>query len=124
MTNGWDLSDLRVFCSVARRSSFVGAATELGISPAYVSKQIGDFEQALGATLFHRTTRRVVITEAGETAYAWARRVLEAADSLNQEVTGSRKSLSGVFRVSTSLRLGRSHVSPILALLSKRHSEL
>jgi LysR family transcriptional activator of dmlA len=124
MTNGWDLSDLRVFCTVARRSSFVGAATELGISPAYVSKQVREFETALGATLFHRTTRRVVITEAGETAYAWARRVLEAADTLNQEVTGSRKSLSGIFRVSTSLRLGRSHVSPILGLLSKRHSEL
>src|SRR6185436_9766341 len=94
------------------------------ISPAYVSKQVSGLEKALGAALFHRTTRRVVITEAGETAYAWARRVLETAESLHQEVTGSRKSLSGILRVSTSLRLGRNHVSPILALLSKRYSEL
>jgi LysR family transcriptional activator of dmlA len=122
--NEWDLLDLRVFCTIARRSSFVAAATDLGISPAYVSKRVADLERALGATLFHRTTRRVSITEAGETAYAWARRVLEAADSLNQQVTGHKKSISGVFRVSTSLRLGRNHVSPILAQLSKRHSEL
>ena len=124
MKNDWDLLDLRVFCTVARRSSFIAAATELGISPAYVSKRVGDLERALRATLFNRTTRRVVITEAGETAYAWARRVLEAADSLNQQVSGRRKSISGVFRVSTSLRLGRNHVSPILAELSKRYPEL
>jgi LysR family transcriptional activator of dmlA len=124
MKRDWDLADLRVFCNVARRSSFNGAATELGISPAYVSKRVSSLEQALGATLFHRTTRRVMITEAGETAYAWAKRVLEAADALHQEVSGSRKSLSGVLRVSTSLRLGRNHVSPILGLLSKRHSGL
>ena len=124
MKSRWDLTDLRVFCNVARRSSFSGAATELGISPAYVSQRVSALESALGAALFHRTTRRVVITQAGETAYAWARRVLEAADSLHQEVTGSKKSLSGVLRVSTSLRLGRNHVSQILALLSKRYSEL
>ena len=85
---------------------------------------MGDLERALGAPLFHRTTRRVVITEAGETAYALARRVLEAADTLNHEVTGTKKSISGVFRVSTSLRLGRNPVSPIVAQLSKRHSGL
>ena len=124
MKNDWNLLDLRVFCTVARRSSFIAAAIELGISAAYVSKRVSDLERALGATLFHRTTRRVVITEAGETAYTWARRVLEAADALNQQVTGRKKAITGVFRVSTSLRLGRNHVSPILAELSKRYSEL
>src|SRR6478672_6231576 len=99
MKSSWDLPDLRVFCTVARRSSFGGAAAELGISPAHVSKRIGDLERSLAVTLFHRTTRRVVITEAGETAYAWARRVLEAADTLNQEVSGSRQAISGTFRV-------------------------
>lgn len=124
MKNNWDLADLRVFCHVARRSSFSGAATELGVSPAHVSQRVSELERKLGAALFHRTTRRVVITEAGETAFAWAQRVLDAADALNREVTGSRKSISGAFRVSTSLRLGRNHVSPILALLSKRYPEL
>ena len=124
MKNSWDLAELRIFCNVARRSSFGGAATEMGVSPAHVSQRVSELERKLGATLFHRTTRRVVITEQGETAYAWARRVLDAADALNREVTGSRQSISGVFRVSTSLRLGRNHVSPILALLAKRFPEL
>ena len=124
MNNQWDLADLRVFCQVARRSSFVAAATELGISPAYVSKRVSDLEQALGVTLFHRTTRRVKISDAGETAYAWAQKVLEAADGLNDSVTRSDARLSGTLRISASLRLGRNHLSPILAELHRQHPEL
>lgn len=124
MNNQWDLADLRVFCQVARRSSFVAAATELGISPAYVSKRVSDLEQALGVTLFHRTTRRVKISDAGETAYAWAQKVLEAADGLNDSVTRSDAHLRGTLRISASLRLGRNHLAPILAELHRQHPEL
>src|ERR1700753_269962 len=103
VNNDWDLIDLRVFCQVARRSSFVAAATELGISPAYVSKRVADLERSLGVTLFHRTTRRVRISDAGEAAYAWARKVLEAVDGLNDSVAHTDSGLAGPLRISTSL---------------------
>lgn len=124
MNNDWDLVDLRVFCSVARLSSFNAAATELGISPAYASKRIADLERALGATLFRRTTRRVHITDEGALAYAWARRVLDAAEGLTQEVAGAKGSPSGSVRISTSMRLGRNHVSPVLSLLKREYPAL
>jgi len=120
----WDLIHLRVFCHVARRSSFVAAATELGISPAYVSKRVADLERALGVTLFHRTTRRVRISEAGETAYAWARKVLDAAEGLTDSVSRADTRLAGQLRISSSLRLGRNHISPILAELHHEHPGL
>ncbi len=124
MNNDWDLVDLRVFCQVARRSSFVAAATELGISPAYVSKRVADLERALGVTLFHRTTRRVRISDAGEAVYAWARKVLDAAEGLSDSVSRADTRLSGQLRISASLRLGRNHLSPILAELRRAHPEL
>ena len=124
MNNPWDLADLRVFCAVARHASFNAAATDLGISPAYVSKRVADLERALAVTLFQRTTRRVHITEEGALAYAWARRVLEAADSLNEEVIGAKGAPTGTLRISTSMRLGRKHVSPILGLLEKAYPGL
>ncbi|MBN3786648.1 LysR substrate-binding domain-containing protein [Burkholderia sp. Ac-20353] len=124
VNNDWDLIDLKVFCEVARRSSFVAAATELGISPAYVSKRVADLERALGVTLFHRTTRRVRISDSGEAAYAWARRVLEAVDGLNDSVSRTDRRLSGQLRISSSLRLGRNHLSPILAELHREHPDL
>jgi LysR family transcriptional regulator, transcriptional activator for dmlA len=124
VNNDWDLVDLRVFCSVARRSSFNAAATDLGISPAYVSKRVADLEKALGVTLFRRTTRRVQITDEGALAFAWARRVLDAADGLTQEVAGAKGSPSGSLRISTSMRLGRNHVSHVLSLLEKEYPGL
>ncbi len=124
MNNQWDMTDLRVFCQVARRSSFVGAATELGISPAYVTKRVANLEKALGVVLFHRTTRRVLISDAGETAYGWARKVLDAADELDQCVAGAHALPAGPLRISTSLRLGRHHIAPILADMRRAYPDL
>jgi LysR family transcriptional regulator, transcriptional activator for dmlA len=120
----WELIDLQVFSAVARRSSFTGAAIDLGMSVANVTKRIARLEQALSAPLFLRTTRRVSITTQGETVYLWARKVLEAAEALDQEVASSRDSLVGTLRVSTSHRLGSRHIAPILALMRQQHPGL
>ena len=60
------LDDLRVFCMVARKSSFSAAAEALCASAAYVSKRVGVLEASLGTRLLHRSTRRVAMTAAGE----------------------------------------------------------
>src|SRR5450830_1438041 len=110
MNQAWDLVDLQVFCVAARRGSFVGAAPELGIPPAYVTKRPAGLERALGVTLFHRTTPRVLISEAGEAAYAWARRVLDTAGEWHAQGTAIDGALAGTLRIATSLRLGRNHL--------------
>ena len=124
MNKDWDLVDLRVFCAVARHSSFAAAAAELGISPAYVTKRIADFEKALGVSLFQRTTRQVHITDEGALAYLWARRVLDAAKGLTEDVSDSKGSPVGLLRISTSMRLGHQHVSHVLALLQEQYPGL
>jgi LysR family transcriptional activator of dmlA len=122
--NNWELIDLRVLCAVARRASFTAAAVDLGLSVAYVTKRLAHLEKALGSTLFVRTTRRVSITTQGEVVYGWARKVLDAAEELNQEAAQSRDAPVGTLKVSTSHRLGSQHVVPILALLRKAHPRL
>jgi LysR family transcriptional activator of dmlA len=74
--------DLFVFGVVARRASFKRAADELGVSVAYVSKRVAILEECLSQKLFHRTTRSVVLTEAGEHIYSLSRSVLEQVDQL------------------------------------------
>ena len=122
--NNIEIIDLRVFCCVARLSSFVAAAQELGISPAYVSKRISELEQRFGVSLFHRTTRRVRISTQGEIAYAWARKILEDIECMATDMSNTKVDPSGPLRVSTSLRLGRNHVSPILSMLGKQFPKL
>lgn len=119
--SSWELIDLRVLCAVARRSSFTAAAVDLGISVAYVAKRIAHLEQVLDTPLFLRTTRRVSITAQGEVVYTWARKVLDAAEELDQEVAHSRDSPAGTLKVSTSHGLGSKHIAHILALLRRQH---
>lgn len=118
------LRDLLLFCTVARRSSFVAGATELGISPAHVSKRIAMLEESLGVKLFNRTTRRVNITADGEAAFAWAQKILEDVEGMVEALSGLKGEPRGVLRLATSLRLGRDYVSPVLSLLRQRHPGL
>ena len=57
MKNKPQISDLDVFCVVVESQSFVGAATELGVSPAFISKRIQILEKTLDCKLLNRSTR-------------------------------------------------------------------
>ncbi|MFM0238660.1 LysR family transcriptional regulator [Paraburkholderia phytofirmans] len=118
------LRDLQLFCNIARRGSFVAASTEMGLSPSHVSKRIAMLEVSLGVKLFQRTTRRVSVTSDGEAALQWAQKILDDVQGMADAFADRRTELRGLLRISTSLRLGRKHVSPILALLRQRHPNL
>ena len=118
------LRDLQLFCTVARRASFITASTEMGISPSHVSKRIALLEKSLGVKLFLRTTRRVSVTSDGEAAFQWAQKILDDVQGMSDAFAGLKSDPRGVIRISTSLRLGRDHVSPILMLLRQRYAAL
>jgi LysR family transcriptional activator of dmlA len=120
----FQLDDLRVFCLAARKSSFAAAAAELGASPAYVSKRIALLEKALGVTLFHRAARRVTVTDDGERVYASAQQIFQGVDAMGETVAGGRLDPRGTLRVTTSFRLGRLHIGPVLSLLADRYPAL
>jgi len=116
--------DLRVFSAVARKLSFVAAAEDLGASTAYVSKRVAMLEQQLGAKLFHRTTRRVALTDDGERVYRAAQRILDDIDQLAQEVGHARQQPRGSLRVCSSFGFGRLQVAPALHALVTRFPDL
>jgi LysR family transcriptional activator of dmlA len=70
--------------------------------------------------LFHRTTRRVVITQDGERAFQWAQQILGDANAMSEAFSSAKKEPSGLLRIATSQRLGREHVAPILSALGER----
>ncbi|MDD0839602.1 LysR family transcriptional regulator [Curvibacter sp. HBC61] len=120
----FQLDDLQVFCLAARKASFAAAATELGMSPAYVSKRIAVLEANLGVTLFHRAARRVTVTADGERVYASAQQILAGVDQMGETVAGGRLDPQGSLRVTTSFRLGRMHIGPVLSLLAQQYPAL
>src|ERR1700761_5547388 len=66
MNRGAELAELATFVAVARLRSFSRAAAERGVASSAVSHSIRSLEGRVGVRLFHRTTRSVSLTDAGE----------------------------------------------------------
>ncbi len=113
--------DLRVFLAVVNKQSFAAAATELGQSPAYVSKRIQILEESLNARLLHRSTRGVRLTDEGEKARNWALQILDNFDQFIGDLSDSRTEPRGNVHICSSFGFGRCHVAPAVAELAEQY---
>lgn len=84
------LRHLRVLVAVDDERSFTAAAERLGMSQAAVSRSLAALEHEVGASLMHRTTRRVEPTEQGTTLAGTARRILGELDRAVAALRGER----------------------------------
>jgi LysR family hydrogen peroxide-inducible transcriptional activator len=103
---GVSLRDLEYVVAIAERGSFVGAAAQCGVSQPSLSAQIRKVEEWVGAPLFERTTRRVLLTADGTRFVAQARRVLAEARLLPLVVQSADKPFGGTLRLSAIATLG------------------
>lgn len=124
MNNLPSLEDMRLFCAVVRNRSFIATAAELGVSPAFVSKRIALLEDVLHVRLLHRTTRRVGLTEDGETVYRWTQRIIEDVEQMAESVTTSKTIPRGILKISASAGFGRKRVAPALSELALLYPSL
>jgi len=70
------------------------------MSPASVSMRVAELENMFGMTLFHRTTRRVRISDQGNLLYLHAQKILEDVDDMSKVMSSTKTDLSGTLRVS------------------------
>ncbi|EMG37862.1 transcriptional regulator [Desulfocurvibacter africanus PCS] len=90
-----DVRQLRYFLAVAEELHFGRAAERLHMAQPPLSQQIRKLEEELGATLFRRTSRSVVLTRAGEVLLVEARDILRAMDRATQKVRDTAHGLAG-----------------------------
>jgi len=93
----WD--DLKFFLAVARASSIRGAAKQLGVNHATVSRRINSLEEKLSARLFERLPSGYVLTEPGEDMYQESHHLEERINTLQRRIIGKDSTLSGTIRV-------------------------
>ncbi|OKI09745.1 hydrogen peroxide-inducible protein activator [Streptomyces sp. CB02923] len=93
------LAQLRAFAAVAEHLHFREAAAEIGMSQPALSGAVSALEEALGVQLLERTTRKVLLSPAGERIAARARTVLEAVGDLMEEAEAARAPFTGVLRL-------------------------
>ena len=81
------IDSMGVFAKVVEKQSFSGAARELRLSQAAVSKHVRALEDWLGARLLNRTTRRLNVTEIGALFYERCERILDEIDEVRQSTS-------------------------------------
>lgn len=119
-----DPSELAFFVQIVKEGSLSGAARELGVTPASVSKRLTKLEQELGVLLLNRTTRRLSVTDAGELYYANAVRILGELEELERQLSQDRAAPKGLLRVNAPLGFGRTYITPIVSNFVKRYPDV
>ncbi|CAG9251391.1 LysR family transcriptional regulator [Paraburkholderia unamae] len=118
-----NLNGIVAFVRVAQALSFVAAGRTLGISASAVGKSIARLEQSLGVRLFHRTTRRITLTEEGQLFYERCHRMLEELRDTRELLSAAAQTPRGRLRVSLPA-IGYRFLLPVLPEFAQRYPEI
>lgn len=117
-------SYLDAFIAAADKGSFSAAARHLGLTPAAVSKSVGQLEARLGVRLFQRSTRSLALTTDGERLYGQVRLPWgEVGDALTEVRQGAGKP-AGTLKVSLAHTMGREYFVPMMGEFVRRYPDV
>jgi DNA-binding transcriptional LysR family regulator len=109
--------------AIADAGTFVAAAALLGVSTSHISRVVARLEERLGATLFHRTTRRITPTATGLAFIAQSRRIVEERDELLSLANGEGEP-HGELRLTCPAAIGEHFIAPIVRRFADDHPRL
>ncbi|HLM40195.1 MAG TPA: LysR family transcriptional regulator [Microvirga sp.] len=115
------VTGMQVFVRVATLGSFSAAARALHLSQTMVTKHVAALEDRLGVKLLHRSTRRLVLTEAGRSYLAACERILAEIEEAEASASLDRIEPRGTLRLNVPLTFGLRQIVPALTAFSRLH---
>jgi DNA-binding transcriptional LysR family regulator len=107
-------SAIPIFVAVVESGSFSAAAERLSMTKSAVSKRVSSLEDNLGTRLFHRSTRKLTLTEAGEQFSDYARNSLFIAQQGINATTLHQGKPKGTLKINAPMTFSRLHLVPLL----------
>lgn len=118
------LDGITSFVAVAEGGSISEAARRLRLSKSVVSERLAELERSLGASLLHRTTRKLTLTEDGMAFLERASRIVQEIEEATADMAERRGTISGPLRISAPVTFGRMHLGPALYPFLAEHPDL
>jgi len=110
-----DLNDMYLFVKVIEHGGYSAASRALGIATSKLSRSISELESQLGVHLVNRTTRRISLSDTGETFYRHCLAMVGEAQAAREAIERTRSAPQGTVRLSCPVGLLLSDVGAILA---------
>jgi DNA-binding transcriptional LysR family regulator len=120
--NGWE--GLDEFVAVAGCGQFTAAAERLGVSSSHVSRQIARLEERLQTRLLYRSTRKVALTEAGQTFLHHCQRLQDGREEALRAVTDLTREPKGLLRMTCAVAYGERFIAPLVTRFMEEYPQL
>ncbi len=109
------LDAMAVFTAIAAEGTLSAASRKLGVPLATVSRKLSDLEQHLNTRLVRRSTRKLVLTDAGRDYLAACLQILEQVEEAERTASGAYANAKGQLVITGPTVFGRMHVTPVVA---------
>jgi DNA-binding transcriptional LysR family regulator len=110
-----DLNAMFLFAKVVEHGGYSAAARSLGLQTSKISRHVTDLEKSLGVRLLNRTTRRMSVTDVGQTFYQHCAALVAEAQAATEVIDRTRSMPQGTVRLSCPVPLLESDVAVIIA---------
>jgi len=121
-THSWE--GLDEFVAVVECGSFLRAAERLRCSSSHISRQVARLEERLQARLLYRTTRRVSLTEAGQTFFSRCQRLIEERDEAFVAISDLHSAPTGLLRMTAAVTYGERFIVPLVNAFMTQYPQL
>lgn len=118
------LRAMNLLVATAEDESFSAAGRRFGMSTASVSRRVSELEAHLGATLIHRSTRSLMLTEAGKVYVARAKDILASVNDAEAGISALQDLPQGVLRVHSRTMFGLTFLAEAQAAFAQKHPDL
>src|SRR5262252_9110787 len=115
---------MAVFAKVVGAGSLSGAARELGLSPALISRRLAALEARLGVRLINRTTRTLHLTDEGASYHEVCARVLAEIEEADAAASARTVEPQGALKVALPASFGHQHVAPRIPEFASRYPKV
>lgn len=116
--------NMRTFIRVVEAASISGAADRLGVAKSAVSRRLKELEAHLGVELFHRTTRKMNLTDSGRAFYHQSVRILDDVLEAEIAISQAHGTLSGSLKIALPSTFGLMHMGPAINEFLQAHPQI